>query len=472
MPEHSNHAFLNEYAVDFTQRNKVSVYSGITAKQNSKPIFSGDVSINDANITRYLPKVLDPLLADFLDVAFSVYLADRLAPRRNRRNPHYLTQWSRTLELIIPVRRAEFWTSETIQESLRQLLRFFTEDNWQINFVRRQEELRQQSLPSAQLQEHSRVALFSGGLDSFAGAINQLSELTYQHFTLVSGITNPRQGKGQREQVKLLKRLFGDRLSHVAIYYGLKQGGERVEENSQRSRGFLFLTLGAVTALAAGVRELYVYENGIGAINLPYNGTQLGTANTRAVNPISLLRMSQFISKLVGQDFQIHNPFLFHTKGQMCSRTEVQRLGKHVELTFSCDGFPIRTKGKPQCGICTSCLLRRMSLEAAGLSKFDAPSTYLHGWESQAAPKSNWRPLQAMDWQAQKIAKCLESASPWQKLACEFPGLLEISSEICVSQNVEAEQIRSNLLKLYSQYVSEWKLFSARNSLHSLALAT
>ena len=65
MSEHSNHAFLNEYAVDFTQSSKVLAYSRAATTQNSKLIFSGDVSINAANITRCLPKVLDPLLADF-----------------------------------------------------------------------------------------------------------------------------------------------------------------------------------------------------------------------------------------------------------------------------------------------------------------------------------------------------------------------------------------------------------------------
>lgn len=475
MSRRSNYNFSNEYAVDFTQPNRILVYSKAADAPSSKPIFSGSGFINDANIARCLPGVLDPLLADLLDVALFVYLADRFSPRRSHKNPHYLFQWNRMFRLKIPVRRPELWNQEILKGSLKRLLRFFTEDNWDFDFEVRQQEPRpserQSSLFSAELPQNLRVALFSGGLDSFAGVINQLAELPNHHFVLVSGITNPRQGKGQREQVNLIRQKMADRLSQVAIYFGLKHGGERVEETSQRSRGFLFLALGAVSALVAGIRELYVYENGIGAINLPYNGTQLGSANTRAINPISLLRMSQFISKLIGQDFQIHNPFLFLTKGQMCSYPEVQKLGKHIPLTFSCDSFPIRTKGKPQCGTCTSCLLRRLSLEAAGLSEFDDSSTYLHACEPHSVLGHQLRHLQAMEWQAQKIAGCLESPLPWQKLVCEFPGLLEISSEICVSQNVAAEQVRSNILKLYSQYASEWKAFSARNSLHSLALA-
>lgn len=209
MSKRSSRIFSNEYIVNFTEPNRILVYSEAADAPSSKLIFSGTGFINDANIARCLPEVLDPLLADLLDVALFVYLADRFSPRRSHKSQHHLFQWSRTFKLKIPVRRPELWNDENVKGALKHLLRFFTEDNWHIDFEVRQQEPRpserQNSLFSAELPPNVHVALFSGGLDSFAGVINQLAEFPNHHFVLVSGITNSRQGKGQREQVNILR---------------------------------------------------------------------------------------------------------------------------------------------------------------------------------------------------------------------------------------------------------------------------
>ena len=111
------------------------------------------------------------------------------------------------------------------------------------------------------------------------------------------------------------------------------------DEPTQRSRGFVFQVLGAVTALMAGAKELYVYENGVGAISLPYTAAQVGAHNTRATSPLFLAGMSEFISTVVGHQFEIRNPYLFRTKGQMCEALRGSRLRDLIRLTGSCDGF-------------------------------------------------------------------------------------------------------------------------------------
>ena len=48
-----------------------------------------------------------------------------------------------------------------------------------------------------------------------------------------------------------------------------------------------------------------------------------------------------------------------------------------VNKTVSCDGsFSRRVRRKTQCGICTSCLLRRQALAAAELSDIDLSDNY------------------------------------------------------------------------------------------------
>ncbi len=78
-------------------------------------------------------------------------------------------------------------------------------------------------------------------------------------------------------------------ICHVAVPFGLcKPEGSR-EEKSQRTRALVYLTLGVATALQAGTDTLWVYENGVGALNLPLDATQLGVDNYRGVHPRSLM---------------------------------------------------------------------------------------------------------------------------------------------------------------------------------------
>lgn len=467
----------NEYEFDFAQSDNVLGTFCLAGSKGSEAKAFGKYFIGDEKIARCFGQVLDSLLADWVDVALYVYLADRLSPRRRRTSPHHHFQWSRKLRLKIPVRRPDVWRSERIHSALLRLLRFFTEDQWQIEFIQSQKEKRQSEsqtfLFEASKPELLKVALYSGGLDSFAGAVQKVAEMPDYHFVLVSGVTNSRQGKLQREQINIIKDFAPDRITHVSVPYGLQRGIERSEENTQRSRGFLFMTIGAVTAIAAEANELQIYENGIGAINLPYDATQVGTSNTRSVHPVALLRMSQFITELTGIAFSINDPFVFKTKAEMCSHSEVQRLGQYVNSTFSCDSFPIRKRAQSQCGICTSCLLRRQSLELAGLSMFDAPAGYLSDLlstnSSFGSKQIRW--LSVMEWQAQKITTCLASEDSWQLLVQDFPSLMEIVSEVCLATGASPQEIKSSLLRLYSRYVKQWNDFSARRLINCQTIA-
>lgn len=457
----------NEYELDFTQGNQV-------LSRSAEPVVFGKYFVDDRPIARAFSKRFDSLLADWIDVALFIYLADRLSPRRKYTSQHHSLQWGRKLHLKIPVHNPDVWSQQEVYESLRQLLYFFTEDDWQIEFIQsykpqRSSEAQESLLPSWN-PSPIRVALYSGGLDSFAGTVQQIAEWPKHQFVLVSGVTNTRQRDAQRKQIREINKTVLRPAIHIPIWYGLRQRIER-EELSQRSRGFLFMTLGAVTSITAGTNELYIFENGIGAVNLPYDGSQVGTSNTRAVNPIATLRMSKFVANLTSIPFRIENPFLFQTKTEMCRHTDVRRLGQHVGLTFSCDHFPIRQKNQAQCGFCTSCLLRRLSLESAGLSWFD--SGYLHDLSSAQFINRNKRlsSLWVMDWQAQRIAVALASLDPWQGLVQEFPALIHLVSEVCKTTGSRPEEIRSALLRMYSLYVNEWDSFSARKLLTSQALA-
>ena len=264
-----------------------------------------------------------------------------------------------------------------MKDALVDLLRFLTDDFWDIRFVKRHGSNRQaetQYLFPNKPRKPLRVGLFSGGLDSFCGAATEMAQFPESSFVFVSAVSNQRQRYFQREQMKALIREFKPRdVRHVAIPFGVRWQGQKVrgiaQEPSQRGRGYLFFTLGSVTAIASGASELSVFENGVGAINLPYDASQLSAASTKAAHPVALLKMTEFVTVLLGRQFVVSSPFLYSTKGNMCMDSAVQRVADYIPLTFSCDGFPVQTKHKPHCGSCTSCLLRRVSLNAADLRR-------------------------------------------------------------------------------------------------------
>lgn len=431
--------------------------------------FKFNFYVRDEEILGLFGSEIDSLHLDWIDLAIAVYIADRLSLREVEKHRSY---WKRTFNLKVAVRNLEIWLNQDVQTELKKILNFYTDDDWEFEFVELVNDERLKAINNKlplPPDKNPRVALFSGGLDSFAGIAQQLYNDKESSFILVSGRTNSRQEFLQKQQVTELRRNYQEQeIIHHIIDFGFNwNGGEHPkEENSQRTRGFVFTTLGAVTALNAGINKLEIYENGIGAINLPYDKSQVGTMSSRGVNPLSLLKMERFIQTLTKQEFEIKNLYLFETKGEMCEHEAVKNLSKAISLTFSCDGFPVHTAGKPQCGICTSCLLRRLSIEAANLIDFDNGESYL---TDLILPTFNpsfvqLSDLRVMEWQYQTIKYCLSSNDIWQSLITEFPMLKSIALELNEFKNLSNEEIQSKILLLFSRYCEEWENFSARRN--------
>ena len=416
--------------------------------------------VNDDAVSKLLGSRLDPMLADLVDVAAAIHIADRLAVREHSAPE----QWKRRFKIQIPVRCLSDWRRNEVEESLDAALSFMTGDEWDLQLSSRPARPRfsEQQTPLFPVDptEPIRVNLFSGGLDSFAGNTAALAENPDHHYVCVSATPNHRQEFHPREQVRSLRALAHRSLTHIRVPCWLESASEVAQEPTRRSRGFLFLALGAVSALSAGADHLFLYENGIGALNLPYERTPVGIPNSRSVHPSTLLLVARLIWALTGTQFRIENPCVFQTKAEMCAHPAVKTMASSIPMTFSCDGFPVQRSGLPQCGLCTSCILRRLALENSGLHGADGEGYACNLYDrNQTVRPGRLRGLSAMDWQVERLRQALAGNAAWATLMSEFPELRQSCVALVEQTGATYEVVQNRLERLFRRHCDEWKNF-------------
>ena len=122
----------------------------------------------------------DPLI-DLLEVAAYVYCADQRIARGSAMLTNFGEDWRRSLIFSIPVRHPEVWQRADVQELLLDTLGFLSDDSYEFHFRTAETPVQPRELYFPELldalQDNDEVALFSGGVDSFAGAVNDIVTL-------------------------------------------------------------------------------------------------------------------------------------------------------------------------------------------------------------------------------------------------------------------------------------------------------
>ncbi|MFI9847376.1 7-cyano-7-deazaguanine synthase [Nonomuraea sp. NPDC051941] len=399
-----------------------------------------DVHLDGRPLMDQLARVLPTAAADLMELATAVYTADRLKARDVA--DAYKLGWSRRLRLHVPVRLPDLWESHA--DALVRLLSWLTDDEWSLHFHQTDPATAPLDNPQDYLfptvPDHACVALFSGGLDSTAGLAVDLDTDPVTDVLTVRVVTNGRMESRQ----KAILRHFGSRVHDCRLPLSLASGLSA--ESSQRTRGFLFMAAGVATALTAGKNVLRVYENGIGAINLPLLESQRGSQATRAVHPRTVRMMERLATSLNGGGFRIELPHLWSTKAELLLKAPAS-FSEAYANSVSCDrGFATRTEGARPCGRCTSCILRRQSVFASGLLQIDSGQQYRHRLDAAPLP---WE-LRASLWQIHRIRVALDDSDPWSAFLHEFPQVLDVPA-------TERESGRAAVLRLYGQYCAEWQ---------------
>jgi len=335
----------------------------------------GNVLLRWDVLERQLGCRLDPLSRDLCEISTYVYLADKAVARGE------LDHWSRRLAFLVPVRLPERWNA--VKPLLQKTVASLTGDSVAFRFVKRQSQ--DENAGGAPNPEHFSlvpqaadcVSLFSGGLDSFAGAAYLLSGGRRPAF--VGHYANPTLRTLQAELMAGLRRRFDYDGEHLQYRITSRKTTRTRHvyvrrESSHRARSFLFLSFAAVVAAARGLSEIFICENGVLALNIPLSEARQGTRCSRHAHPVYLRHFNDLVAALYGASFEVRNPFLFWTKAEETQLLVEAGLGAAIRETVSCWNYPNLTlhfKEGHHCGFCTPCVVRRLSVAAAGAERHD-----------------------------------------------------------------------------------------------------
>ncbi|MEG4281563.1 7-cyano-7-deazaguanine synthase [Microcoleus sp. A006_D1] len=389
------------------------------------------------------------IIADLVDLAVAIHASDRLAPQNLSGKP-------RRLQVVLPVRHPELLNAEPFRTKLEHLLGWATGSEWVFDFQRRvtPERFVKQQLVLPIIPQGCEVALWSGGLDALAGLYTRLRIYPEKPFVLFGSGSNNSVYARQGRVAKKVESIFSGRCHLFRVPIRFHDSDVQHKNKRSRARGVVFTLLGAACAYLMNRRVLCVYENGIGAINLPYRASAVGLDHSRSVHPLTLLMVSDVVSELLGEEFRVKNPFLFWTKAKMCKALAEDGRNDLPPLTMSCDS-PHRQQ-PIQCGYCSSCLLRRQAL-AATYIKDRTRYVVLHG---NRPPKESSLHLDHMLVQVNTLRNLLdvsdEMGIQWEALTREFPVLDDIVDRGAISESLLPADMRSHLIQLYRNYVSEW----------------
>jgi len=291
-------------------------------------------------------------------IGVAAFLADR-ATRRNA------LRQRRDIELVLAVPDPDL--ARQAQLSVQRMLGFVTGDFWQVEF-----EPDTSRRPAADPQyQADEVALLSGGLDSYCGAlIGGATDRIFLSHSDASVIKH-----SQNLSAPTIPDYEATR--HATVRLAAKAPFNR--EASRRSRSVLFLALAVALADAAGAGAVEVPENGFTSLNPPLAANRAGVLTTRSTHPTTFERFNQVLDDL-GVAVTLRNPYEWHTKGELVAAA-VSAAGETTVLagiphTLSCAKSNLILKGKTfgrNCGLDYACIVRRAGIEAAGLVD---PTTY------------------------------------------------------------------------------------------------
>lgn len=338
-----------------------------------------NVNIRLEDVARVFQKHLSDRLVDLIEIASFVYSTDCATSRGSGfTNSKSTESWHRDFEIVVPVRDLAFWSQTNVQEALRRLLLFLSDDEYSFQFVPLLERYPvQKYLEFSEAEDWpfygvERVLMFSGGLDSLAGALE--TAIAGKEVVLVSHRPVGTISKRQQGLFRELKSNFSNPMLHIPVW--INKDGKLNKEPTQRTRSFLYGALGVVVAQSLKASGVTFFENGIVSLNLPVADEVLRARASRTTHPLSLEMMEQLYRLIVDREFVIDNPYIFDTKGDIVRKIANTGYAHLIGHTCSCAHTIFKSLDQQHCGTCSQCIDRRVAVISSDQAKFDPETDY------------------------------------------------------------------------------------------------
>ena len=409
-----------------------------------------DLKFDTTRLQTYCFAKWDERVYDVLVAAAAAEFCDRTKARPS-------TRWGREFVLRVPVHDPGYW--RTLSSALCDALTFLTGDQWRLEFVARKAKAPAscQSNFDIPVPDGAGVIIpYSDGLDSCAVAGLMKREYGYNVLRVRVG-SKP-----------LYESRTGDcPLPFAPVPYRVRYEGKRAVETSARSRGFKFAVLSGTAAYLSGAKIVIMPESGQGALGPSL--VPVGQAYEDYRNhPLFTDRMTVFLSALLGHEVCFTYPRLWHTKAETLAEFVTKCPDSpNWAQTRSCwqNQRHVSVSGTMrQCGICAACMLRRMSVHAAGLT--ECRQSYV--WEDltaaryedgAAASYRNRAPKGAMYKYAIAGALHLDHLASVMQPSANQPGLSRQVLLLSRSLELSEERVRAKLERLIAQHAKEWRGF-------------
>ena len=337
------------------------------------------VDLEIDNISRRLSTDVPDILTDLVEIASYVYCADQAVTRGGEGVLAFGAQWRRSFIFHIPVRQPSIWSSPNVLHALQKTLGILSEDTYEFHFVQRIKAVPMQKYLTLgdgdpTTPEIDEVLLFSGGVDSLGGTVQE-AVLDKRRVALVSHRSNSKVFSRQKKLITGLHAICKQNPPlHVPVW--VHQSGTEGREYTQRSRTFLYASLGAAVARVFGLKRIRFYENGVVSLNLPISEQVVGARATRTTHPQVLDGFASLFSLLVEETFTVENPFIWITKTEVVNLIGDAGCGDLIGQSVSCTHTREQTTEKPHCGRCSQCISRKFATLASRFSNHDPGSLY------------------------------------------------------------------------------------------------
>jgi 7-cyano-7-deazaguanine synthase in queuosine biosynthesis len=341
------------------------------------------LSIKIEGLEERLAVELTPRFKDLIRIAAYVLAADCATTRGSENAVDLGATWRRDFRFVVPVLDLGFWTEAATRRLLRELLRFLSDDSYDFSFVQGSEAQAMQlsfsgpeGAPFVSWGHIDEVMLFSGGMDSFAGAVEEVLTNGRQ-VLLVSHRSSTKMHKVQRRLVDELRTRApkGGGVRHIAVEVQRQAKPLRVE-STQRSRSLLFAAIAGAVASVVRRDHVRFYENGIIALNLPISKQLVGARATRTVHPKTLVGFQDLLSLVADRPVTVDNPFQELTREDVVRRVNDAGVADLLRDTRSCARVWGATIMHPSCGLCSQCIDRQFAVRAAGVPHQDPDDMY------------------------------------------------------------------------------------------------